>query len=354
LAKSPVQINRKDISAMMPAMNGLLFIDDEEGVRRSVSRALRKEPYETFTAQDGKTAIAFLERHVAEIATVISDYRMPYMDGLETLCAIGRINPEITRIILTGYATMEAAIASTNEGIDGFLTKPFDNVELRAKIREISVRKRLRQFISEKIYREIDSSCGMLAQKYHEVTILFCDIRGFTAMSQQVPPENLVNFLNDQYFSPMGEIAHSLDGIVDKHIGDSMMVVFGSLAPREDDALRAVRAGVVMQQKAFEIDQELRERNGMRLRIGIGISTGDVFSGVIGSLRKKEFTSIGMPVNIAARLQGLAGPGEVLISRSTFERVKRDLFATPMPPVCVKGLETPISTYRIDPVGQPI
>ena len=194
----------------------------------------------------------------------------------------------------------------------------------------------------------------MLAQKYHEVTILFCDIRGFTAMSQQVPPENLVTFLNDQYFSPMGEIAHSLDGIVDKHIGDSMMVVFGSLAPREDDALRAVRAGVVMQQKAFEIDQELRERNGMRLRIGIGISTGDVFSGVIGSLRKKEFTSIGMPVNIAARLQGLAGPGEVLISRSTFERVKRDLFATPMPPVCVKGLETPISTYRIDPVGQPI
>ena len=151
MAKSPVQINRKDISAMMPAMNGLLFIDDEEGVRRSVSRALRKEPYETFTAQDGKTAIAFLERHVAEIATVISDYRMPYMDGLETLCAIGRINPEITRIILTGYATMEAAIASTNEGIDGFLTKPFDNVELRAKIREISVRKRLRQFISEKI-----------------------------------------------------------------------------------------------------------------------------------------------------------------------------------------------------------
>lgn len=335
-------------------MNGLLFIDDEEGVRRSVSRALRKEPYETYTAHDGKTAIAFLKRHLAKIATVISDFRMPYMDGLETLCAIGRINPEVTRIILTGYATMEAAIDATNEGIDGFLTKPFDNVELRAKIREISVRKRLRQFISEQVYREIDSSCGVLAPKYHEVTILFSDIRGFTAMSQQMPPESLVAFLNDHYFSPMGEIAHSFDGTVDKHIGDSIMVVFGSPAPREDDALRAVRAGVVMQQKAIEINEILRRRNGMRLRIGIGISTGDVFSGVLGSLRKKEFTSIGMPVNIAARLQGLAGPGEIIISRSTFERTHQDVSATPIPPVSVKGMETPISTYRIDPVAQPI
>ena len=332
-------------------MNGLLFIDDEEGVRRSVRRALQKEPYETFTAEDGRTAIAFLERHVSEIATVISDFRMPDMDGLETLCAIGRINPEITRIILTGYATMEAAIAATNEGIDGFLTKPFDNVELRAKIREINVRKRLRQFISEQIYREIDSSRGILAPKYHEVTILFCDIRGFTAMSQQVSPERLVAFLNNHYFSPMGEIAHSFDGTVDKHIGDSIMVVFGSPAPHEDDALRAVRAGMVMQQKALEIDANLRTRNGMRLRIGIGISTGEVFSGVLGSLRKKEFTSIGMPVNIAAKLQGLAGPDDILISQSTFEKIQNEVPATPMPPVCVKGLPSPISTFRIHPAG---
>ncbi|CAB5079244.1 hypothetical protein D3OALGA1CA_2325 [Olavius algarvensis associated proteobacterium Delta 3] len=338
----------------MAIMNGLLFIDDEEGVRRSVSRALRKEPYEMFTAGDGRTAIAFLERHVSKIAMVISDFKMPDMDGLETLCAIGRINPEITRIILTGYATMEAAIAATNEGIDGFLTKPFDNIELRAKIREISVRKRLRQFISERIYREIDSSRGILAPKYHEVTVLFCDIRGFTAMSQQVSPESLVAFLNDHYFSPLGEIAHGFDGTVDKHIGDSIMVVFGSPAPRDNDALRAVRAGVAMQQKATEINEKLRIRKAFRLHIGIGISSGEVFSGVLGSLRKKEFTSIGMPVNIAARLQGLAGPGEILISRSTFQKIQKEISATPMPPVCVKGLEAPISTYRVHPSGRSI
>ena len=82
---------------------------------------------------------------------------MPGLDGLETLSIIGSINPEITRIILTGYATMEAAIMATNEGIDGFLTKPFDNIELRAKIREISVKKQLKQFVSEQVYKEIEA-----------------------------------------------------------------------------------------------------------------------------------------------------------------------------------------------------
>ena len=118
-------------------MNKLLFIDDEEGIRRSLVRALKQEPYETVTAENGQAGIAFVERNKNEIGTVISDYKMPGMDGLETLGLVGSINPEITRIILTGYATMEAAIQATNEGIDGFLTKPFDNLELRANIQKI-------------------------------------------------------------------------------------------------------------------------------------------------------------------------------------------------------------------------
>ena len=105
---------------------------------------------------------------------------MPGLDGLETLSIIGSINPEITRIILTGYATMEAAIIATHEGIDGFLTKPFDNIELRAKIHEINVRKHLKQFVSEQVYKEIEASPVALTPRFHEVSILFSDIRGFT------------------------------------------------------------------------------------------------------------------------------------------------------------------------------
>jgi len=208
----------------------ILFIDDEEGVRRSVQRALKREPYHIYTAGDGREGIDVVQDHVEEIVTVVSDFKMPGLDGLETLKIIGGINPEITRIILTGYATMEAAIDATNCGIDGFLTKPFDNVELRAKIRDIWVRKHLRQFVSEQIYEEINKSPMSLKPRFHDVTILFSDIRNFTAMSQHVSPEALVDFLNSDYFTPMGDIAYQHQGALDKHIGDSVMVVIGPIS----------------------------------------------------------------------------------------------------------------------------
>jgi len=333
-------------------MNGLLFIDDEEGVRRSVARALKKEPYDLFVAENGEAGIAIAEQNHRGITTVVSDYRMPGIDGLETLGAIGRINPEVTRIILTGYATMEAAIDATNQGIDGFLTKPFDNKSLRANIRGISVKKHLRQFVTEQVYNEIQSSPGALAPSFHEVTVLFADIRGFTGMSQAVSPERLADFLNNRYFTPLGEIAYEHGGIVDKHLGDGIMIVFGALGPRADDPLRAVRAAAAMQKTAGDIDSRLKRTDGLRLKIGIGISTGTVFSGLLGSIRKKEFTSVGMAVNIAARLQALAGPGEILISERTGHKLhgcpgRSEVAIEALRPVRVKGVDDPITVYRV-------
>ncbi|MBU4185581.1 MAG: response regulator [Proteobacteria bacterium] len=272
---------------------------------------------------------------------------MPGLDGLETLSIIGSINPEITRIILTGYATMEAAIMATNEGIDGFLTKPFDNIELRAKIHEISVRRHLKQFVPEQVYKEIENSPGVLTPRFHEVSILFSDIRGFTKMSQEVAPEAIAAFLNDSYFTPMGEIAYKYNGMVDKHIGDSIMVVFGSPVTHHDDAIRAVKSAIAIQQKAKEIDSSVNKRNGLRLKIGIGISTGKVFSGILGSLRKKEFTSIGMAVNIAARLENMAKEGEILINESTFKKIEGRIDVETLSPAKFKGISEPVKIYSI-------
>ena len=328
-------------------MNKLLFIDDEEGIRRSVVRALKREPYKTYTAENGEAGISFVKDNIPDVATVISDYRMPGLDGLETLGVIGSINPEITRIILTGYATMEAAIQATNQGIDGFLTKPFDNMELRAKIHSISVRKRLKQFVSEQVYEKIEKSPGALEPTFHEASILFSDIRDFTRMSQMVSPEKIAAFLNNHYFTPLGEIAYGYNGTVDKHIGDSIMVVFGSPVEFDDNAIRAVKTAIKMQKRAKEIDNKLYKKNGLRLKIGIGISTGKVFSGILGSLRIKEFTSIGMPVNISARLQGLAKGGEILISDKTFQKLSNTIEVEALPSVTVKGINDPIIVYRV-------
>jgi len=328
-------------------MSGLLFIDDEEGVRRSVSRALKREPYRIHTAPCGEAGIAIIRNERSRVNIVISDYKMPGLNGLETLVRIGELNPEITRIILTGYATIESAIQATNQGIDGFLTKPFDNLQLRANIHEIFVRKRLKQFVPEQVFRRINQTPAALKPTFSEATILFSDIRGFTRMTQHVPPESIARFLNDHYFAPMGEIAYQYKGMVDKHIGDSIMVVFGAPVARSDDSLRAVQAAIAMQKRAKKIDRMLAGKNGFRLRTGIGISTGHVFSGILGSLRKKEYTSVGTTVNIASRLQGLAGPGEVILSDTTYLKIKTRVRARRLSPVRVKGVEDPITAYRI-------
>jgi class 3 adenylate cyclase/ActR/RegA family two-component response regulator len=329
-------------------MKGLLIIDDDEGVRRSLIRALKREPYQTFSAKNGEEGIAFVKNHLSEVSTVISDYKMPGLNGLDTLHHIGAINPSITRVILTGYATLEAAIASTNQGIDGFLTKPFDNMELKLKIHEISVRKYLKQFVSIKIYEKIERSFGLLSPTHHEVSILFSDIRNFTRIFQKSSPEAIAAFLNDHYFTPMGEIAHHYNGTVDKHIGDAMMVLFGSPFAADDDADRAVESAVSMQKEAQKIDARLARDNGIRLGIGIGISTGNVFSGILGSLRRKEYTSIGMAVNIAARLEKMAGPGEILICERTHQKLAQTFLSKEMEPVWIKGVENPVTVFQIN------
>ncbi|MDX9786977.1 MAG: adenylate/guanylate cyclase domain-containing protein [Desulfobacterales bacterium] len=340
-----------------PPDNCLLFIDDEEGIRRSVLRALKKSAYTLLTAQNGEEGLGIVRQRPQRISTVITDYKMPGINGLETLIKVRAINPEITRIILTGYATMAVAIQATNEGIDGFLSKPFDNTEFRAKIHDICLRKRLRQFVSEPIYQKIQKAPNALLPVFHEASVLFADIRNFTRMSQGVSPEEIAAFLNEHFFTPMGEIAYDHLGTVDKHMGDAIMVVFGSPVPRPEDPVQAVSAAQKMQEKAKEIDALLlRENNRFRLEIGIGIATGNVLSGVLGSLRKKEYTSVGMAVNIASRLQHLAAGGETLISEETYGEMKKyaetsgiesRITAHPLPPVAVKGMDHPLTCYRV-------
>jgi adenylate cyclase len=179
------------------------------------------------------------------------------------------------------------------------------------------------------------------------VSVLFSDIRGFTQMSQHVPPDKLASFLNNDYFAPLGEVVYKYNGVVDKHIGDSIMVVFGSPVAHDNHAIHAVKTAMAMQREAMEIDKRLHEKNGLRLKIGIGVSTGKVFSGILGSLRIKEFTSVGMPVNIAARLQGIANSGEILISHMTFQKLSDKIDVEALPPVTVKGINEPISIYKV-------
>ncbi len=327
-------------------MIGLMVVDDEEGVRRSLRKVLEKDGYDILLAENGEQAVHMVRENHSRLETVISDFKMPGMDGLETLIEIGKINPEITRIMLTGYATMESAIESVNAGIDGFLTKPFDNMELRAKVREYNVKKRLKQFVSEQIITELQRDGRTMAPRNLIASVLFIDIRGFSGLSEAMTPEELVDMLNFHFFSQLDNIIYEFNGTLDKHIGDSIMGVFGAPITYGDDALRAVSSALRMMGEMKTINEKL-EQKGRKISVGIGIGTGEVMAGIFGSSRKKEYTIFGLPVVVAARLEQIARPRQILICDETYRRVQDFVHAEKVEFKSIKGIEKKFDFYSV-------
>jgi adenylate cyclase len=177
-----------------------------------------------------------------------------------------------------------------------------------------------------------------------EATILFTDIRGFTAFLETREPEKIVGDLNE-YFGIATELILEYGGYVDKFIGDAVLGVFGVPIFHADHAERAVKAAVAMQKKLVQRG----EGNGNPLlsRIGIGINAGVVVSGNLGSQVKMEYTVIGDSVNVASRLNSLAGSGEIIISKSIYEATKNIISAKPLPPQKLKGRSEPVEVFQV-------
>jgi adenylate cyclase len=327
-------------------MSGLLVVDDEEGVRRSLKRVLQKEGYRIELAENGEQALAAVRSEGDGIDIVISDYRMPGMDGIETLIEIGRLNAEITRIILTGYATMAAAIEAVNAGIDGFLTKPFGNEELLAKVRECAIKKRLKQFVSEQVFGELQKSVAPILPRRMRVTVLFSDIRGFTALSERLAPDELAELLNRRYFTPLDDVIFTHNGTLDKHIGDSIMGIFGAPIGSGEDARRAVLAALAMREEMSRVNAGIQATD-RRIDVGFGIATGEVMAGVFGSSRKKEYTVLGAAVNLAARLESLARADQILICGETANLVKDVVTLEKIESLTVRGFSRSPEIFNV-------
>lgn len=323
----------------------ILIVDDEEGLRISLKKVLQRDSYEIMLAENGTEAIDIVRKHSNEIETVICDFKMPGLDGLETLMEIGKLNPEIVKIILTGYATLDRAIESVNSGIDGFLTKPFDNKELRIKIRELHIKKRLRQFVPFQVIDEMQKFSGSLAPRIQRVTILFSDIRGFSKISELLAPPELSELLNIHYFNPLDDIIFKYNGTLDKHIGDSIMGIFGAPIAQDDDARIAVACAIEMRNKLNEISNKMNSR--VKIPVGFGISTGEIMVGIFGSAIRKEYTAMGQTVNLAARLERIAKKDQILICAETYKAVKDFFKVEKIDNVSLKGMDGERSIYNI-------
>ena len=181
-----------------------------------------------------------------------------------------------------------------------------------------------------------------------KVTILFTDIRSFTSLSEKMDPQQLVGLLNE-YFTEMVGIVMQENGVVDKYIGDAIMAIFGAPVPTKEDPVNAVRAAVKMRGALHELNLRLEARGVSRLRTGIGIHTGEVVAGNIGSEKRMEYTVIGDAVNLASRLESNTKElgVNVLISEDTYELTKHVIEARAVKEITVKGRKQPVMTYEV-------
>ena len=178
------------------------------------------------------------------------------------------------------------------------------------------------------------------------VTILFTDLRGFTAILESHPAPELLDVLN-RYLIRMSEIAFDHGGTIDKFIGDSIMVLFGAPNTHEDDVKRAVTCAVDMQIALFEMNKQNKKRGLPELNMGIGINTGTVMAGVLGSEIYAEYTVIGEEVNLASRIEAYSLRGQILVSEATYLHVRDHVLVSAPTDVYVKGKKDPVNLYEI-------
>ena len=222
-----------------------------------------------------------------------------------------------------------------------------ENHRLAKKIEhEAATRAQFQRLLSPNLVEQIVNGALQLDQAGNRrmVTMLFADIRGFTSMSERTPPEEMVKTLNE-YFEMMVDVLFAHGGTLDKYVGDEVIGLFGAPVALPEAPLRAVRCGLEMQ-RALEEFNRMRHANGQEpIHVGIGINTGPVIAGAIGSSRTLQYTVIGDPVNIASRLCSVARAGEVIISEYTMQAVSDDVVVEPREAVKVKGKSQALEIY---------
>lgn len=206
----------------------------------------------------------------------------------------------------------------------------------REKI-EKTFRKYVDAQIAQRILDGVETELRIEGQNVDAV-VLFADIRGFTTLSEKSEPQDIVKLLN-QFFERMVKVIQQHEGVIDKFIGDNIMVVWGVPRPIEDAETKAVKAALGMIEEVKKWNQELRSQGYAEIGVGIGINTGKVVAGSIGSADRMEYTVIGDTVNTAQRAESIAKRQQIVVTDHIYDKLKNELVATAMEPVKVKGKE---------------
>jgi len=258
--------------------------------------------------------------------------------------ALKRVNDALKKLEVQEYAHIQGVETGDEiEDLANGFNLMVDGLKERDKLRTT-----FGKYMTASVMDHLMSGKVQLGGETLTVSILFSDIRSFTTISENMDAQALVGLLNE-YFTEMVGIVMSEDGVVDKYIGDAIMAVFGAPVSKQDDAIRAVRAAVKMRSALVHLNERLAPRGLGPLRTGIGVHTGEVVAGNIGSERRMEYTVIGDAVNLASRLESNTKDLAVgvLISEDTWELVKGHITARPVKEITVKGRARPVMTYEV-------
>jgi adenylate cyclase len=252
---------------------------------------------------------------------------------------------QATGAIAAGNFNVEVPVASRDEL--GVLTDSFNRMARSLREKEM-IKRAFTRYVAREVVEEIlkDPENLVLSGERRQVTVLFCDVRGFTPMSERLNPEEVVLLLND-FYNLMIETTFKYDGTLDKFLGDAVMAVFGAPMAHPDHSARAIRTALAMQEGITGLN-ERRARDGKEpISVGIGVSAGEAVAGTVGTEDRMEYTVIGDSVNLAARLESNAKPGQILISHRTYERVRDLVDARPLGRIRVKGKEEEVEVYEV-------
>ena len=216
-----------------------------------------------------------------------------------------------------------------------------------AHVEELERTRKLSSYLAPQVVSAITSGRSQVAMENarKQLTMVFVDIRGFTAFSDVAEPEEVISVLNS-YLSAMTDLVFKYEGTLDKFLGDGMLVFFNDPLPQPDHAKRAVQMALDMRDKTIEMQNDWRLVD-TPLIIGIGITTGYVTVGAIGSSHRMEYTVIGRQVNLASRLVGVAEPNQIIISQRTWEQTKDLVDVSEVGPLTVKGFQKPVEAYNV-------
>jgi adenylate cyclase len=367
----------------------ILIADDQPMNVDILQTRLAVHGYEILTAADGEEALEVARTQLPDL--ILLDIMMPKTDGLE-VCRLLKGDaalPFMPIIMVTAKADTKDIVAGLEMGADEYLTKPVDQAALVARVKSMLRIKALHDTVQEQAIRleaqaiqladwnrtleqrvaeqlaeierigrlkrffspqlaELIVSTGeekLLESHRREVTVVFCDLRGFTAFSETSEPEEVMEVLRE-YHAALGELIFRFEGTLERFTGDGLMVFFNDPVPCPDPAARAVRMALAMRQRVAELTEKWRKR-GHQLDLGVGIAQGYATLGKIGFEGRFDYAAIGTVTNLAARLCGEAAAGQILISQLVCAAVEALAVFEPIGELALKGFVKPVLAYSV-------